>query len=512
MAFFVLGAIMNLSRKSSDQTQRWVAPLQYLGVAITAGLISTFFFCPRYQYWKGIVLTDGPIATDYGRAVATFHQIDNPWAPIAYPMHKVIAWRLLFPIVWHYLHLPIWLFLIMPHIGCVLSLWLAAWLAQKRLNDWGCTWMTVALVAMLPWFFVSTGWLGYFDSWLALGMLTVSFMPSLGGLACGCLLTPWIDERFVLALPMCLIVRIIVFHGLDQMPLQRLIRDSIIVVIASVVYPLIRAVALLRGDLLASNYVSNIWDEIQRVPWTDFLEGLWSGYRAAWAMILGGVYFWWRRSNWIWGSALFLVIAVSAIGSLFIAADMSRNAMIVLPSLLLGVWLWHESQPQTFNWALPVVLIANLLLPAAHVMWNLRIPIYYLHAVRGFKTPPFLDPQAYTQKGQVDLEKGKLAEANTAFGTALKLDDRFVPAYIYRALTRMRQDDFIGATQDAQLALALEPGSSDALFVKALIAKRHNDTSSAKADLQNALQNAPPDWSRRSQAQGFLDELNKPGT
>jgi hypothetical protein len=483
-----------------------------LAIAITAGLISTFFFCPRYQYWKGIVLTDGPLATDYGRAVVAIRQIDNPWIAVAEPMHKVIAWRLLFPIVWHYLRLPIWLFLTMPHIGCVLSLWLAAGLAQKRLNDWAYTWMTVALTAMLPWFFVSTGWLGYFDSWLALGMLTVSFVPSLGGLVCACLLTPWIDERFVLALPVCLIVRIIVFHGLNQVPLQRLIRDSIVVVIASLVYPTIRILALLRGDLLAANYVSNIWDEIQRVPWTNFLEGLWSGYRAAWAMILGGIYFWWRQSSWIWGIALFLIIAVSSIGSLFIAADMSRNAMIVLPSLLLGVWLWHKSQPQTFKWALPAVLMANLLLPAAHVMWNLRIPIYYLHAVRAFKTPSFLDPEVYTQMAKTNLEKGQLAEANTALETALKLDNRFVPAYVYRALMRMGKNDLPGATQDTQLALTLEPGSPDALFVKALIARRYNDISSAKTDVQNALQNAPPDWSQRSQAQGFLDELNKTGS
>jgi hypothetical protein len=485
--------------------------LQCLGIAITAGIISTFFFCPRYQYWKGIVLTDGPIATDYGRAVATFRQVDNPWAPIAYPMHKVIAWRLLFPLVWHYLSLPSWLLLIMPHIGCVLTLWLAAWLTQNRLDDWGYTWMSVALSAMLPWFFVSTGWLGYFDSWLALGMLTVSFVPSPWALACACLLTPWIDERFVLALPLCLIVRVIILHGIDRIPLRQLFRDSILVAVASLVYPAIRLAALVRGDLITSNYVSSHWDEIQRVPWTDFLEGLWSGYRAAWVVILGGIYFWWRRAGWLWGAAFLAAIAISAIGSLFIAADMSRSTMIVLPALLLGIWMCHTLQPKTFKWALPAALAANLLLPAAHVMWNMRIPIYYFHAVRAFKTPSFLDPQVYLQQGQASLEQGKLTEANTAFETALKLDDRFAPAVVYRGLTRLRQDDLTGASRDAQLALTFEPGSPDALFVRALIAKRRDDTASAKADVQSALKKAPADWSLRSQAQGFLEELNKQG-
>jgi hypothetical protein len=491
----------------NDRSRPWVRLLQCLAVAITAGLVTTFFFCPRYGNWKGIVLINGPLATDYGRAVATFRQIDDPWAPNKFPLHNIIAWRLLFPIVWHYLSLPFWLFLVMPHFGCLLTLWLVAWLTQKRFNNWRYTWMTVAVLAALPWFFVSTGWLGYFDSWIALAMLVLGFVPSRWAVACVCLLAPWIDERIMLALPTCMITRIIILHGIDNLPPRKLLLDSIVVVAASAIYPTVRVVALLRGDTLAPNYVAAHWDEIHTVSWPQFLDGLWSGYRAAWIMILAGIYFWWRRAGWIQGTLLSMVIASSAVGALFIAADMSRSTMIVLPALLLGVWLWHQSQPQVFKWILPAVLAANLLLPAAHVMWNLRIPIHYFPAVRAESTPWFLDPEVYTKEGKAYLQKGKFPDASRAFDTALRLNDRFVPAYVLRAVQQLQQDDLIGALKDIRAAVSLAPDSPDALFISAVIAQRLNDPISAKASVQEALQNAPSDWSQRKDAERLLEQV-----
>jgi hypothetical protein len=57
------------------------------------------------------------------------------------------------------------------------------------------------------WFFVATGWLGYYDSWLFLGLLTVSFSQRRWLLCSACLLTPWIDERFFIGFPLALLVR-----------------------------------------------------------------------------------------------------------------------------------------------------------------------------------------------------------------------------------------------------------------------------------------------------------------
>jgi hypothetical protein len=499
---------MNFRPASNDRPRRWVQYLQCLGVAITAGLVTTFFFCPRFGNWKGVVLTNGPIGTDYGRAVATFHQIENPWEPIFFPVHKIIAWRLLIPLTWHYLKLPFWLFLIMPHIGCVITLWLTALLTQKQFDNWIYTWFAVALFAALPWFFVSTGWLGYFDSWLALGMLTVSFVPSPWALACACLLTPWIDERFILALPLCMIVRAIILQGVGLRLSRKLVLDSIVVASISLVYPAIRIIAWQLGDPLAPSYISAHLDELHRVPWAQFFDGLWSGYRAAWIVILAGIYFTWR-TNWKFGVVLLIAVAVSAVGTLFIAADMSRSTMIILPALLVGVWSWKDAQPQSFKIALPAVLLANFLLPAAHVMWNLRIPIHYYPTVSAEGVPPYLDPQEYIQHGEVSLAEGKVDETSFAIRTALSLDDRFAPAYVLRASLRFQQNDIMGASDDVATALKLAPNLPDGLFAKGIIAARLNDALSAKSDIEKALQNAPPDWRRREQATNLLEQLDR---
>jgi hypothetical protein len=497
---------------STDGRGKWFFYFQCFGVAVSAGLVVAFLFCPRFGSWKGVVLTHGPIAIEYGRAVAALHQIEKPWAPIVFELHKVIAWRLLLPVIWHYLNLPFGLYLAMPHLGCLLTLWLTACLVQKRCNNWKYTWMTVALLATLPWFFVSTGWLGYFDSWLALGTLVASCVPSRWALALICLLVPWIDERIVLALPSCMIVRFIIFHDDARVPSRELLRDLFVAIVASLVYPTIRIVALLRGDPLTTSYVSAHWDEVHTVHWTQFLDGLWSGYRAAWLVILAGVYFCWRRVGWMWGAALTLILVVSTVASLFIAADMSRSMMIVLPFLLLGIYLWSKTQPQTFKWALPAVLIANLGLPASHVMWNLRVPIHYLPSVLAESKPWQVDPPMLLKQAENYIAEGKPAEAEVLIDAAVKLDDQFAPAYVSRAVQRGLRGDFRGAKVDIQSALSLTPDSADALFISATIAMKLNDVASAKADFQKAIENAPMDWPHRYETKQILEQLNKSGS
>src|SRR5207244_6040546 len=73
------------------------------------------------------------------------------------------------------------------------------------------SWSECAMMSLIAgasaWFFVSTGWLGYYDAWLGLGLLAVGFSrrPWVAGVAC--VLTPWVDERFVLGFPLALLVR-----------------------------------------------------------------------------------------------------------------------------------------------------------------------------------------------------------------------------------------------------------------------------------------------------------------
>ena len=117
---------------------------------------------------------------DYGRGKATLAQVEDPWAPIHAPTHRVLAWRFLLPMAWHCLHLTPHLLLAVPHLGCLLDLWLVAWLTHVRLGNWWQTALATQLFALLPWFFVSVGWLGYFDSLLVSGLLVAAFVRCAG--------------------------------------------------------------------------------------------------------------------------------------------------------------------------------------------------------------------------------------------------------------------------------------------------------------------------------------------
>ena len=133
-------------------------------------------------------------AAEFDRAVPSLAQLDNPWAPVNHPFHMVIGWRLLFPVVGHYLHLSHGVYLALPHVGCMLTLWLVAALTYRRLGRWCITFVATAIFTALPWFFVSSSWLTHFDSWLILGLLVAAFIPSAVALGAACLLTPWVDE------------------------------------------------------------------------------------------------------------------------------------------------------------------------------------------------------------------------------------------------------------------------------------------------------------------------------
>jgi hypothetical protein len=137
-----------------------------LAVALAAGALVTFCFAPRMVLWQGLPLVnDLPLvhglrssSAEFDRAAVALQQLDDPGGPIKNPTHQVIAWRLLFPVIWYFLGLPRWLYLALPHIGCLLSLWLAADLTYQRLGSWWSSWLATTSFAALSWFlFLAAG-------------------------------------------------------------------------------------------------------------------------------------------------------------------------------------------------------------------------------------------------------------------------------------------------------------------------------------------------------------------
>ena len=87
-----------------------------------------------------------------------------------------------------------WLYLALPHLGCLLVLIFVARLLLRRGLGEGEAFAATTLAATCSWFFVSTAWLGYFDSWYVLALLLAVF-ASRRAMVVAVLAAPWIDER-----------------------------------------------------------------------------------------------------------------------------------------------------------------------------------------------------------------------------------------------------------------------------------------------------------------------------
>jgi len=358
---------------SSASAGRWRVAGESLILALLSAALVTFCFAPRFALWRGLsVADDVPVRTaEFDRAVPSLEQLNDPWAKVENPVHRVLEWRLLFPIMWHYLGLPRWLYVTVPQVGCLVALWLVTALTYRRLGSWWASWMAATLFGALTWFFVSSGWLLHFDSWLVIGLLVAAFVPSRWALGLACALTPWIDARFVLALPVTIFVRAVALGRLDEPARRDLSLDLIVILVASLPYPAIRAVAWLIGDPGSTEYVESHWATVRTLRWTRFARGLWSGYRLCWLLIGAAVALTARRVGYRWGVVFAAVLVGCAVASLYIAHDMSRSLMIVSPAMLLGIWLWEEWRTGWLDRLLPSLLAVSLfLLPAEHVLWG----------------------------------------------------------------------------------------------------------------------------------------------
>jgi len=508
----------------TPRTVRRTAVLCLLLAVATAALV-TCRFAPRIVWWRGLALAeDLPTPTaEFDRAVPSLAQLDNPWAPVTHPYHKVIQWRLLFPLLGHYLHLSHGVYLVLPHVGCLLALWLVAWLTYQRLGKWWPTWVATALFAALPWFFVSCSWLTHFDSWLICGLLIAAFVPSRAALYAACLLSPWVDERFVLCLPATLAVRSVALRQIEQRRWREMWHDSLSVAAALAPYLLVRLIAWLRGDPNTSAYLHEHWTEVQTVPWTRFLIGIWSGYRVGWLVIAATLGLVVRRLGGRWGAAFALVILATILGGLFIAWDLSRSMMMISPAFLLGMWLWEEGRPRGASLTsgsilsraaglfLPAVLVANLIVPAYHVLWFVEWPVEPLYVeVNKWRDPPHVLAAVQRLREARQLkEAGNLPAALANFDAAIDAERLYPQAYVERGMLLLQMGDYGRSEADINEALRLLPEYPFALLMRGVFRTSHGDKQGAAEDLQHAMAISPPDWPYRDEAQRRLAELRQ---
>lgn len=441
----------------------------FLSASLVICLAVLFCFSPRFVLFSGLHLPPVHKSPEVNRAVAAEQQVLKPFAPIESQSNKAIKWRLFFPLLGHYTGLPFKAYLAIPLAGCILCVWLMMALCHARTGSRPYSIAVAAGLAATSWFFVSTGWLAYFDSWYLMGLLLASLAGGRPALLAACLVTPWIDERFVLALPAALAVRMLAAGRLSggETPAPggmefRPVPDTALCLAALSPYLALRLISLaVGGDPGTSEYLGRevhfVFQGLGR-----YGEGLWQGLRAGWAYVLFclGWYLFRRR---LWAS---LLLAVACLYLLFLgkaaAGDYSRSLSWFLPLALWGAVLLRNRGKKIALAAAFVILAANLVLPASHVTRTFVGPIArFPTELANWKNPPdILRPEYYDAVGGALFNKGELDRAALAYGYAIAMDARNPRYYLNRGIALAAGGRIAEGRVDLEKARDLAPEAS----------------------------------------------------
>jgi hypothetical protein len=324
------------------------------GIAtIAAGclLLSILFFAPRLWLMRDYV----PGSFQWDRGHTYLQQCEQPFRRDIEP---AMQWRLLPPVVAHYLGLRGRAALGLPWAGVLALLGYVAVLHARRLPDARFVFGGTLLVATTSAVLVPVGWLGINDAWVWLGLLAVAFGRAGWAAPVACLLCPWIDERFVIGLPLAWIVRCLDGNA------SFFSRDLLA---ACWLLPYIGLRIAFGGNpatnSAASHFLGTQWHSILVfVPMAPI--GWWMGLRAGWAGLVYAAYAPAAGRRLLAG----LVLAATLGASLFLASDISRSAAIVLPAMVLGGFALARREPDQASNILLIAGCTNLVIPAAHVI------------------------------------------------------------------------------------------------------------------------------------------------
>lgn len=296
--------------------------------------------------------------------------------------HKIVRWRLLAPALGHVLRLPEWLTLGLAHLGCVALVVALAGIGLRSAAPGGRRWSDAFVLAVVAGatapFFTSMGWLGYYDSLLALGLLGVAFARARWLVVLACLAAPWVDERFVLGMPLALGVRWLLTETAARSLPTWLKREALLPLVLVGAYTALR---LQLGGSAGSQTIGEYLREFvfsEQYPVTQRLYGAWAGLRVGWVLLVLAVAGAWgaTRESGHWPAKLLgMGIVVTGLAGLLTAMDLSRSMVLLLPVVPLG-WIYATQSPWWKRfYAGPVLAALALGLPASHVIANRSLPV-----------------------------------------------------------------------------------------------------------------------------------------
>jgi hypothetical protein len=322
------------------------------GIALLALALSILFFAPRLWLMQSYV----PGSFQWDRAHSFLLQCDQP---LRRDVEPAMLWRLLPPLTAHFLRLPGKSPLVLPWFGVIAATTYVATLLRRRCDDTRYVFGGTLLFATTSAVLVPVGWLGMNDAWVWLGLLAVAFGRGCWVLPVACLLCPWIDERFIIGFPLAWL-------------LGRLDRDAPVMgkpllhALWLLPYAVIRLV-LGRQDAAASEAThsflqTQFHQSLQLLPLVPL--GWWMGLRAAWAVAGFAL---WSERRLAWCTLALLAATLGA--SVLLASDLSRSVAILAPLVLAGCFALAPRHPGRAPRLLLGLGGANLLIPAAHIVY-----------------------------------------------------------------------------------------------------------------------------------------------
>lgn len=499
---------------SPRRTDRWIdrlSPALFTAAAgLVACLVTLYFFCPRFYIWRGIEygIPDMANHPEINRALVVLEQLKNPDVKIDNPSNTVVEWRLLFPQLGHELGLGRTAFLSLTFFGCWAAASLIAAVMSRRLDDRMQGFWATLLACSSGWFFTSTAWLTYNDSWIVLGLVAVAFVRSRWVLAATCFLECWIEERFLLVLPTALALRTFTFPR-DAAWLRTFAYDVLTAVGGAAPYLLARFNAYSDGsDPHTAEYLAA--RAAESFPLGRYFEGALAGLRCNWIFV--GVWAWLaaRTSPRWWSATAITGVMFSILVCLKSAGDLHRSAAMFVVVALAGIVMLHRAKPMLCAKALPLLALLSLVLPASHVITVFKIPIYgaMVEWDRSEHILPVnFTPEFYYQRAMQYVQTKQTDQALFYFDYALRLNPKFREATFYKALTMSD----IGRRKEAEAvltaALKVDADWPEGLYLRARCREQLGDYLGALGDYTAAARKAPADSQVGGEAQKALQRL-----
>lgn len=335
-------------------------------------VLAFFVFCPRFYFWDPV---GSPTLPESYRAFYVLVQLQNsPFVKIPDIGSNVLEWRLLFPVVGYIFHIHWIPFFALAHASVLALLLYVAHVVYARTRSWWAAAIATALAATSSAFFISTGFLGYFDAAMTLALLVTCFSRRRVFIWAAATLAPWIDERFVFALPIALWCQ-----WMQTQDLKAALKLMVPMILGIAPYLLLRVMAMAMNTDHSQGFFHDLFTRFDMQVYKA-LVGSWDALRWGWAAVILGVFAAWPRATprrMFWPRLFALtVIPAAMIFLLLSAGDYSRSMMVLLPMVLTGIILsWPQRTAQTM-FLLTALAVLNFVMPAYHSFRAFHIQIY----------------------------------------------------------------------------------------------------------------------------------------